>query len=158
MRLISPDVLVDRLQYRVGWIRQQQIDGLRQWPQPVAMQQRYAIAKSMPLDVRPRNLERRFRKIHGPDMGPRQVRRHRYRDGAASRADVGNCECLVAGKTSTGRECKVDQKLRLRPWHEHAPIDVERQPIEFTLSDQIRDRLQFNSAGDELGQTLACTL
>ena len=69
-------------------------------------------------------------------IAPEPVHRSSTRHGAARSA------------RSAARD--LDHRLGVGPRHEHARVDVERQPPELVLAEQVRDRLAAEPALDQL--------
>ncbi len=80
-------------------------------------------------------------------MCPGVLVRDRKRDRAAARADVEDARLV---DLRDPRETALDDDLGLRPRHEHAPVDAQREPAEAPLAEHVRERLARLAAGDEL--------
>jgi hypothetical protein len=78
----------------------------------------------------------------------KQCQEERTRAGT----EVSDSHCPRARTLGIDRgECSLDDRFRLRPWHECRGIDAQLQTPEFFVADDARDRLMRQSAPGERG-------
>ncbi len=92
----------------------------------------------------------RERVLGDVNRGHRSIRplvRDGERDGACARADV---EHSRRGHTVEQRQATLDDDLGLRPRDERAPVDLQHQPPEAPLAEDVGERLARTAPADEL--------
>src|SRR4029077_15647636 len=67
-------------------------------------------------------------------------------------AEIGNAQFSRARAAGIDcRECSLDDRFRLRPWHQRRGIDAQRQAPEFLIAENARDRLAGEAASSQSG-------
>ena len=91
-----------------------------------------------------RDVDRAGRAVDARHARSRMLGGDRQRDRARSDADVDDGRDAVEQ-----RQAAVDDDLRLGARHQHAPVDLQRQPTEPPLAEHVGERLAGLAAGDE---------
>ena len=101
--------------------------------------------EAQPRRVGARDVQRLLGDVGGDDVEVGPLVLERERDGAAARADVGDAGAVRQ------LEADLDERLRLGPRDEHAPVDVEVQAAEPAAPDEVGDGLvPGRAAADEV--------
>ena len=89
----------------------------------------------------------RARDIGRDDSGRGPLDRERDREAAAARAKVGGRQAAV--RIGNNSERDLDDQLRFLARDQHGGGNLERQPPEFLLSDDVGERLAADAPLDE---------